>query len=215
MWGVVWLVAVANLGWYVLASLGWMRYAFVGLMLSAPAGRAAVARPVASLWQAHARRRPRAASLTVAVAVWLAVVVAPAPAREPAPSSSVCRPPMPSKLPRGSRPTWRTILSSRPMSRSWVCSPTTATTTRRRRCSFTPLRTSPAGRRRRRRGTTSGTPATADYVVVGPFARYVGLYGDARPGRRLQPGPRTGPVRGMETRPLGPTLDDSGAPHDR
>ena len=44
---------------------------------------------------------------------------------------------------------------------------------------------------------------TVDYVVVGPFARYVGLYGDARPRRRLQPGPRTGPVRGMETHPSG------------
>ena len=49
MWGVVWLVAVANLGWYVVASLGWMRYAFVGLMLSSPAGGAAVARPDARL----------------------------------------------------------------------------------------------------------------------------------------------------------------------
>ena len=75
MWGVVWLIAVANLGWFVLASLGWMRYGFVGLILSALL--------VARLWrdlfralrQAHAQSRPRAASLSVAVTAWLALVV--------------------------------------------------------------------------------------------------------------------------------------------
>ncbi len=76
MWGVVWLVAVANLGWYVLASLGWIRYAFVGLSLSALM--------VARLWrdlfravaQAHHAGQPRAASLGVALTLWLAAVVA-------------------------------------------------------------------------------------------------------------------------------------------
>lgn len=34
MWGVVWLLAVANLGWFVIASTGWIRYAFTGLSLS-------------------------------------------------------------------------------------------------------------------------------------------------------------------------------------
>ena len=77
MWGVLWLVAVANLGWYVLASLGWMRYAFVGLMLSAPAGRAACgATCCGPCGRPRRRRRPRAASLAVALVVWLAVVVA-------------------------------------------------------------------------------------------------------------------------------------------
>ena len=33
-WGAIWWMAVANLGWYVLASAGWPRYAFPGLALS-------------------------------------------------------------------------------------------------------------------------------------------------------------------------------------
>ena len=67
MWGVLWLVAVANLGWYVLASLGWMRYAFVGLMLSALLVARLWRDLLRAVWQAQARRRPRAASLAVAL----------------------------------------------------------------------------------------------------------------------------------------------------
>jgi hypothetical protein len=75
MWGVVWLIAIANLGWYVLASLGWIRYAFVGLSLSALL--------VGRLWrdlmrtvaQASAHGHPKAASIRLAVAVWLVAVV--------------------------------------------------------------------------------------------------------------------------------------------
>jgi hypothetical protein len=33
-WGAIWWMALANLGWYVLASAGWPRYAFAGLTLS-------------------------------------------------------------------------------------------------------------------------------------------------------------------------------------
>lgn len=75
-WGIVWLVAVANLGWFVLASNGWMRYAFVGLSLSALlVGRLwrDLARVVA---QAGALGHPRAASLRVALTAWLLVMVA-------------------------------------------------------------------------------------------------------------------------------------------
>jgi hypothetical protein len=76
MWGVVWLIAVANLGWYVLASLGWIRYAFVGLSLSALL--------VARLWRDLARTvaqagnlgHPKAASLRLALTVWLVAVIA-------------------------------------------------------------------------------------------------------------------------------------------
>jgi hypothetical protein len=76
MWGVVWLVAVANLGWYVLASLGWIRYAFVGLSLSALlVGRLwrDLARAVA---QAGTLGHPKAASLRLALTVWLVGVIA-------------------------------------------------------------------------------------------------------------------------------------------
>jgi 4-amino-4-deoxy-L-arabinose transferase-like glycosyltransferase len=33
-WGVLWLLVIANLGWYVVASVGWWRYAFLGLALA-------------------------------------------------------------------------------------------------------------------------------------------------------------------------------------
>lgn len=33
-WGVLYLLVVLNLGWYVVASIGWIRYAFLGLVLS-------------------------------------------------------------------------------------------------------------------------------------------------------------------------------------
>jgi hypothetical protein len=76
MWSVVLLIAAANLGWFVLASNGWMRYAFVGLSVSALL--------VARLWrdllvtvaQASTPRRARVGGLSVALALWLAAVVA-------------------------------------------------------------------------------------------------------------------------------------------
>jgi len=74
-WGVVWLIATANLGWYVLASNGWTRYAFVGLTLSAPM----VARMVrdAARVIAAARRRGVAAAhgLAAVLPLWMAVVI--------------------------------------------------------------------------------------------------------------------------------------------
>ena len=33
-WGVLYLLVILNLGWYVVASIGWIRYAFLGLSLS-------------------------------------------------------------------------------------------------------------------------------------------------------------------------------------
>jgi len=33
-WGIVFMLAAANLGWYVVASIGWWRYAFFGLAIS-------------------------------------------------------------------------------------------------------------------------------------------------------------------------------------
>ncbi len=33
-WGILWMLAASNLGWYVTASIGWMRYAFLGLAIS-------------------------------------------------------------------------------------------------------------------------------------------------------------------------------------
>ena len=54
MWGVVWLIAVANLGWYVLASLGWMRYAFVGLIVSSLLVARLWRDLMRALWQAQA-----------------------------------------------------------------------------------------------------------------------------------------------------------------
>lgn len=77
MWGVVLLIAAANLGWFVLASNGWMRYAFVGLSVSALL--------VARMWRdllvtvaaaAPAPGRKRVAGLPVALAMWLVAVVA-------------------------------------------------------------------------------------------------------------------------------------------
>ena len=110
MWGVVWLIAVANLGWYVLASLGWMRYAFVGLIVSSLLVARLWRDLMRALWQAHGRHRPRAASLTVAVALWLAVVVALPLLGTGAKLIRVPPPDAQQTLPRGSRPTCRTIL---------------------------------------------------------------------------------------------------------
>jgi len=75
MWGVVWLVALANLSWFTLASNGWRRYAFVGLAVSALL--------VARLWRdlmrvlrtGDVRQRRRASGLAVALSLWLAVAV--------------------------------------------------------------------------------------------------------------------------------------------
>ena len=33
-WGILWMLAVINLGWYVFASVSWLRYAFAGLAVS-------------------------------------------------------------------------------------------------------------------------------------------------------------------------------------
>jgi Dolichyl-phosphate-mannose-protein mannosyltransferase len=81
-WGTIWLMAVANLGWYVLASAGWPRYAFAGLTLSC----LLVGRLVQDLVDQVDRRTlvspasmlrvPSPAAAGLAVAVWLAVVSA-------------------------------------------------------------------------------------------------------------------------------------------
>ncbi|MBL8136129.1 MAG: glycosyltransferase family 39 protein [Acidobacteria bacterium] len=72
MWSVVWLVAMANLSWFVLASNGWLRYAFVGLATSA----LLVARFWRDLLRAartgDARPGRQASALGVALGVWLA-----------------------------------------------------------------------------------------------------------------------------------------------
>lgn len=76
MWGVVWLVAAANLGWFVVASTGWIRYAFIGLSISALL--------VARLWRDLLRGvaamearslRHAATGLTFTLWLWLAAVV--------------------------------------------------------------------------------------------------------------------------------------------
>jgi 4-amino-4-deoxy-L-arabinose transferase-like glycosyltransferase len=178
MWSVVWLVAVANLGWYVLASLGWIRYAFVGLSLSALlVGRLwrDLARAVA---QAGAQGRPKAASLTVALAAWLLVVVAlplagtaaklvrVPPADAPAVSAWLT-----ANVPADAVvETWEPELEAFSDHRFHYPPPSllihaVAHISR----GGPPPATQYAFR-------DAGTP---DYVVVGAFARWVGLYADA------------------------------------
>jgi 4-amino-4-deoxy-L-arabinose transferase-like glycosyltransferase len=73
MWCVIWLVAAANLAWFVVASTGWIRYAFVGLFPSALL--------VARLWRdlirvaARTRARADARAWTVTAWIWLAAVI--------------------------------------------------------------------------------------------------------------------------------------------
>ena len=177
MWGVVWLVAVANLGWYVVASLGWMRYAFVGLMLSGLLVARLWRDLLRALWQAHASRRPRAASLTVAVAVWLAMVVLlpllgtgaklirvpPADAQQVAAwlSANVADDTVVE--------TYEPELGVLSDHRYHYPPPSLLIHAVAHIARGAP---SPATRYNFR------DAVTVDYVVVGPFARYVGLYGD-------------------------------------
>ncbi len=75
MWGVVWLVVVANLAWFCVASNGWLRYAFIGLSMSSLL--------VARLWRDLVRAlrtgdgpaRRRASGLAAACALWLVAAV--------------------------------------------------------------------------------------------------------------------------------------------
>lgn len=73
MWSVVWLIACANLAWFVVASTGWIRYAFVGLYPAA----LLVARVWRDLLRVAARSRARAdaRAWTMTAWVWLAAVV--------------------------------------------------------------------------------------------------------------------------------------------
>ena len=75
-WGVVWLMAAANLGWFVFASTGWMRYAFPGLVLAA----LCVARFVRDLLRGIAREAGAATrqrrGLALSLGLWLVAAVA-------------------------------------------------------------------------------------------------------------------------------------------
>lgn len=72
-WGVVWLVAMANLVWFVMASNGWLRYAFVGLSMSSLL--------VARLWRDLLRvgiaggRPAHRRGLAVVMTLWLLCLV--------------------------------------------------------------------------------------------------------------------------------------------
>jgi hypothetical protein len=78
-WGVLVLFAAVNFVWFVLASIGWLRYAFSGLALSS----LFVARFILDLWGTvlepngpwFARSSVRLASLRVAIASWTIAVV--------------------------------------------------------------------------------------------------------------------------------------------
>lgn len=75
-WGVVWLMAAANLSWFTIASAAWPRYAFPGLTLTS----LLVARFAVDAWRlgassdAAASRRPAfATALGGAVLAWLVI----------------------------------------------------------------------------------------------------------------------------------------------
>jgi hypothetical protein len=192
MWGVVWLIAAANLGWYVLASLGWMRYAFVGLILAALL--------VARLWrdllravhQAHAAGQPRAASLAVALHLWLAAVVVLPLAGTTAKLIRV--PPADAPAVAG----WlRANVPETTIVETWE--PELGVLTDHRYHYPPPAMLihavahiarggpSPATRYAFREG---GAP---EYVVVGAFARWVGMYGDADLQADYRPAHQEGP----------------------
>lgn len=178
MWGTVALIAMANLGWYVLASLGWMRYAFVGLILGALL--------VARLWrdllravrQAHAEGRPRAASLGVALGLWLAAVVALPLAST---SAKLVRVP-PADAP-GVADWLRANVPETTVVETWE--PELAVFTDHRYHYPPPALLIHAVAHIARGGPSPATRyafrdgGAPDYVVVGAFARWVGLYADA------------------------------------
>jgi 4-amino-4-deoxy-L-arabinose transferase-like glycosyltransferase len=192
MWGVVWLIAAANLGWYVLASLGWMRYAFVGLILAALL--------VARLWrdliravrQAHAAGHPRAASLAVALQLWLAAVVALPLAgtgakliRVPPADAPAIAAWLRANVPEATVvETWEPELGVLTDHRYHYPPPAMLIHAVAHIARGGP---SPATRYAFRDG---GPP---EYVVVGAFARWVGLYGDADLQADYRPAHQEGP----------------------
>lgn len=84
-WGVIFLVVVVNLVWYVVASVSWLRYAFVGLALSSlfvarffsdlTAGFQFDGRGLWMAWRQTAADWP-ARALRAAVGLWLAAMIA-------------------------------------------------------------------------------------------------------------------------------------------
>lgn len=78
-WTVLWLIVVANLTWYVVASIGWLRYAFPGLAIAGLFVGRFLLDLYGVLGTASGRdaERARAASaLRWAVVVWAAVMIA-------------------------------------------------------------------------------------------------------------------------------------------
>jgi hypothetical protein len=176
-WGVVALVAAANLGWFVLASNGWMRYAFVGLTASSLLV-ARLARDAARVVAGARRREPaRTAALSLALWVWAGAVLALPLAgtavrllRVPPADAPAVAGWLDANIPGGAViETWEPELGVFSDHRFHYPPPSllihaVAHITR----GGPPPATHYAFR-------DAGTP---DYVVVGAFARWVGLYAD-------------------------------------
>ncbi len=178
MWGVVWLVALANLSWFAVASNGWLRYAFVGLAVSALL--------VARLWRdliralrtGDVRAQRRSAGLAVAVSLWLAAAVG-LPLTNTAAKLALVPPPdadavavwLTTEVPLDTViETWEPELGVLSDHRFHYPPPSLLI----HAVAHVSRGTLPPAARYAFRD--AGTP---DYVVVGAFARWVGLYADS------------------------------------
>ncbi len=192
MWGVVWLIAMANLSWFVIASNGWIRYAFVGL--------AASALLVARLWRdlvrarraRDAREERHASALAVALGVWL-VLAAGLPMASTAVKLVAVPPPdaadvaawLTATVPTDTLiETWEPELGVFADHRFHYPPPSLLI-----HAVAHVVRGGPAAATQYE-FRQAGTPAL---VIVGPFARWVGLYADADLRRDYEPAHQQGP----------------------
>lgn len=192
MWGVVWLIAMANLSWFVIASNGWMRYAFVGL--------AASVLLVARLWRdfvraaraGDARGRRRHTALAATLAIWLAAaLVLPLSntalrlLRVPPADAATVAAWLTATVPLDTLiETWEPELGVLSDHRYHYPPPSLLIHAVAHIVRGAP---SPATRYAFR------TAVQPEVVVVGPFARWVGLYADADLGADYRPVHQQGP----------------------
>lgn len=178
-WGIVALVASANLAWFVVASTGWRRYAFVGLVMSA----FLAARLVRDVWHWAGVRSGAQRWLTLAtrgaVACWTAVLTL-IPAATLA--ARLAAPP----APHAERlATWLTVTVPLPH-RIETWEPEVGALTDHDYHYPPPALLIRAVAARRGTAPPAGEAydfleaGTPDVVVVGPFARLTGLYADSQ-----------------------------------
>ncbi len=178
MWGVLWLVALSNLSWFAIASNGWLRYAFVGLAVSAVL--------VARLWRdligavrtGDVRGRRRGSGLAFALSLWLVVALglplvstAAKLARVPPPDAAAVAAWLTTEVPLDAViETWEPELGVLSDHRYHYPPPSLLIRAVAHVSRGAPP---PAG------SYAFRDAGAAAYVVVGAFARWVGLYADS------------------------------------